>query len=82
MKEFFEKTIKNKIKKTEKKNCWEIYDGAIKELDKITALSDVRSLSAVMFELSSIGKIKSRREYAKFFGANLREIKKIKDMLI
>ncbi len=44
-------------------------------------IKDVKALSAVIYELSSIAKIKSRREYAKFFDASPREIKRLKELL-
>ncbi|MBQ3234689.1 MAG: hypothetical protein IJA97_00845 [Clostridia bacterium] len=47
-------------------------------LDEVT---DVRSLGAVIYELSLIGNIKSRREFAKFFEANLKEIKRLKSLI-
>ncbi len=66
------KPIKNSIEK--------IYDKLL-EKDILREVSDVKSLSAVVYELSSIAKIKSRREFASFFDANLREIKRIKLLL-
>ncbi|MBR3804380.1 MAG: hypothetical protein IKJ14_03440 [Clostridia bacterium] len=53
----------------------------IKEKGLLLEIKDVRSLSAVMYELSSIAKIKSRREFANFFEGNLREIKRIKSLI-
>ncbi len=53
----------------------------LSEKNLIEDVVDVRSLGAVMYELSSLNRIKSRREFSNFFGANLREIKKIKEML-
>ncbi len=57
-----------------------IYDKLL-ENDNIREILDVKSLSAVIYELSSISDIKSRREFASFFDANLREIKRIKGLL-
>ena len=45
----------------------------------LNEVKEVKALSAVIYELSSISKIKSRREYAKFFDASLKDIKKIKE---
>lgn len=56
----------------------------IKALEKgiIDQIDDVKALSAVIYELSSISKIKSRREFAKFFGASTAKINKLKKLLI
>ena len=56
----------------------------IKALDRgvLDMIDDVKALSAVMYELSSISNIKSRREYAKFFGASAAKINKIKQLLL
>lgn len=43
-------------------------------------IKDVKALSAVIFELSEIKQIKNRREFAKFFDANLKEVKRIKEL--
>ncbi len=53
----------------------------LKEKGLLKEISDVRSLSAVIYELSMIAKIKSRREFASFFEANLKEIKRIKSLI-
>ncbi|MBO7214656.1 MAG: hypothetical protein J6V66_04080 [Clostridia bacterium] len=53
----------------------------LKEKGLLEEVKDVRSLGAVMYELSKIAKIKSRREFASFFDANVREIKKIKSLV-
>ena len=53
----------------------------LKEKGVLNSVLDVRSLSAVIYELSTIAKIKSRREFASFFEANLREIKRIKSLI-
>ena len=45
-------------------------------------ITDVKSLSALIFELSEIKPIKNRREYAKFFDANLKEIKRLKELFV
>ena len=55
---------------------------ALKKNGLLSTVSDVRSLSAVMYELSNISNIKSRREFSKFFGANLIEIKSIKEKIV
>lgn len=47
-----------------------------------TKFKDVNSLSAVIFELSKIKPIISRRDFAKFFGANLKEVKRIKQLFL
>ena len=44
-------------------------------------VKDVKALSAVIYELSAISSIKSRREFAKFFDASPRQIKAIKELL-
>ncbi len=66
------KAIKNSIENIYNKL---LEKGALKEV------LDVKSLSAVVYELSSIADIKSRREFASFFDANLREIKRIKTLI-
>lgn len=48
---------------------------------KLEEIREVKALSAIMYELSSISKIRSRREYAKFFDASLKDIKKLKELL-
>ncbi len=53
----------------------------LKEKGLLKEVLDVKSLSAVIYELSAISKIKSRREFAEFFEGNLREIKRIKSLL-
>ena len=53
----------------------------LKEKGLLKEITDVRSLSAVIYELSTIAKIKSRREFASFFEGNLREIKRIKSLI-
>ncbi len=47
---------------------------------KLNEIEKVKALSAVMYELSSISKIKSRRDFAKFFDASLKDIKKLKEI--
>lgn len=63
-----------------KESAENIYN-TLKEKEMLGSVQDVKALAALMFELSGIKKILSRREFAKFFSANLREIKKIKEML-
>ena len=55
----------------------------LKAIDKgvVDDILDVKALSAVIYELSAISRVKSRREFAKFFDANLRQIKAIKELL-
>lgn len=55
----------------------------LKAIDKgvLDDIVDVKALSAVIYELSSISNIKSRREFAKFFDASPRQIKAIKELL-
>ena len=53
----------------------------LKEKGLLNEILDVRSLSAVIYELSTIAKIKSRREFASFFEGNLKEIKRIKSLI-
>ena len=43
-------------------------------------IEKVKALSAVIYELSSISKIRSRREFSKFFDASLKDIKKLKEI--
>ena len=57
-----------------------LYDKAVQKNVNFDEI-DVKSLSAVMYELSTIAKIKSRREFIKFFDANASKIKKIKELL-
>lgn len=64
------------------KNSTEIIYKKLVEKDLIREIKDVKSLSAVIYELSSIADIKSRREFASFFDANLREIKRIKSLIL
>ena len=59
--------------------CEDLYEKS-KEMELETSIGDVQSLSAVIYELSNIRKIKNRRDFAKFFNANLRNIKKIKEL--
>ena len=47
-----------------------------------TLIKDIKSLSATLFELSGIKKIANRREFAKFFGANLKEVKRLKQLFL
>jgi hypothetical protein len=47
-----------------------------------TEIKDVNSLSAVLFELSNLKTIKSRRDFASFFGANLKEVKRLKTLFL
>lgn len=47
---------------------------------KLGEIEKVKALSAVMYELSSISKIRSRREFSKFFDASLKDIKKLKEI--
>lgn len=63
-----------------KKSAEDVYVRLIAS-GNIDKVKDVKSLSAVIYELSSISKIKSRRDFSKFFNANLKEIKKIKELL-
>ena len=49
---------------------------------KLNEIEKVKALSAVMYELSSISKIKSRRYFAKFFDASLKDIKKLKEIFL
>ena len=55
----------------------------LKAIDKgvLDDIVDVKALSAVIYELSSISNIKSRREFAKFFDASPKQIKAIKELL-
>ena len=63
------------------KNSAENIYNNLKEKGCLEKVSDVKALSATMYELAGIKKILSRREFAKFFGANLREIKNIKELV-
>ncbi|MBR6737892.1 MAG: tetratricopeptide repeat protein [Clostridia bacterium] len=63
-----------------KESAENIYN-QLKEKGLLLKITDVKALSAVMYELSSISKIVSRREYAKYFQANLKKIKEIKEYL-
>ncbi len=57
-----------------------LYNKAVEKNIDLAEL-DVKSLSAVMYELSTVSKINSRREFIKFFGANASKIKKVKELL-
>lgn len=46
----------------------------------LSTVEDVNSLAAVIFELSKIMPIAKRREMSQFFDANLKEIKRIKEL--
>ena len=50
--------------------------------DEKLKFDDVCSLSALVYELSNIEPILSRREYLKFFSANARNVKKYKQFFI
>lgn len=63
------------------KNSIENIYNRLNEKGVLKEVLDVKSLSAVIYELSTISSIKSRREFARFFDANLREIKRIKTLL-
>ncbi|MBO5926885.1 MAG: hypothetical protein J6Q38_04960 [Clostridia bacterium] len=55
--------------------------GFFLEDDFYQNFTDVYSLSAVIFELSKIKKIRSRRDFLKFFSAKARTVKKYKDLI-
>ena len=52
----------------------------IKDTKYLENIIDVKSLGAVIFEYSKIKTIKNRREFAKFFNANLKTIKEYKQI--
>ncbi len=54
----------------------------VKNSEDAYAFDDVNSLSAVIFELSGIKNVKRRRELANFFNANIRIVKKYRDIFI
>ncbi|MBO5713126.1 MAG: tetratricopeptide repeat protein [Clostridia bacterium] len=47
-----------------------------------SAFNDVYSLSAVIYELSNVKPITSRRDFAKIFKANLKEVKRLKQLFL
>ena len=53
-----------------------------KENGFLSEVKDVKALSATIYEFANIKPIISRRAYAKFFDANLKSIKKIKDLYL
>ncbi len=53
-----------------------------KENGFLNDILDVKALSATIYEFANIKPIISRRAYAKFFDANLKSIKKIKDLYL
>lgn len=54
----------------------------VKNTEDVFVFDDVNSLSAVIFELSKIKVIKSRREFINFFNANMRLVKKYKSIFL
>lgn len=65
----------------EELNCLFFFNEDILVIENYELLEDINSLSAVIFEYSKVKEIRSRRDFAKFFNAKLKNIKQIKEII-